>query len=113
MVLSRIQVVSARLSRAVWGNPYFTEDARQDAYEHLMASDYFLCGRVTYELLVKIWANQGRAVARPVRAENLVRSCDLQSCSACRLAVMITGHVPAVRIPPDHADGLVAAAVSA
>src|SRR5262249_49285805 len=33
-----------------WGNPYFTEDAQQDAYEHLMASDYFLCGRVTYEL---------------------------------------------------------------
>jgi hypothetical protein len=29
-----------------WGNPYFTEDAQQDAYEHLMASDYFLCGRV-------------------------------------------------------------------
>ena len=24
-----------------WGNPYFTEDAQQDAYEHLMASDYF------------------------------------------------------------------------
>jgi len=40
-----------------WGNPYFTEDAQQDAYEHLMASDYFLCGRVTYELLVKTWAN--------------------------------------------------------
>jgi hypothetical protein len=28
------------------GNPHFTEDAQQDAYEHLMASDYFLCGRV-------------------------------------------------------------------
>jgi dihydrofolate reductase len=40
-----------------WGNPYFTEDAQQDAYEHLMASDYFLCGRVTYELLVKTWAD--------------------------------------------------------
>jgi dihydrofolate reductase len=39
-----------------WGNRYFTEDAQQDAYEHLMASDYFLCGRVTYELLVKTWA---------------------------------------------------------
>lgn len=25
-------------------NPHFTEDAQQDAYEHLMASDYFLCG---------------------------------------------------------------------
>jgi hypothetical protein len=40
-----------------WGSPYFTEDAQQDAYEHLMAGDYFLCGRVTYELLVKTWTN--------------------------------------------------------
>jgi dihydrofolate reductase len=39
-----------------WGNQYFTEDAQQDAYEHLMGSDYFLCGRVTYELLSKTWA---------------------------------------------------------
>lgn len=38
-----------------WGNPYFTEEAQQDAYEHLMASDYFLCGRVTYELLHHTW----------------------------------------------------------
>jgi dihydrofolate reductase len=40
-----------------WGNPYFTEEAQQDAYQHLLASDYFLCGRVTYELLSKTWAN--------------------------------------------------------
>ena len=40
-----------------WGNPYFTEEAQQDAYEHLMASDYFLCGRVTYELLHRTWGN--------------------------------------------------------
>jgi len=39
-----------------WGNPYFTEDAQQDAYEHLMRSDYFLCGRVTYQVLSKTWA---------------------------------------------------------
>jgi dihydrofolate reductase len=39
-----------------WGNRYFTEDAQQEAYGHLMASDYFLCGRVTYELLAKTWA---------------------------------------------------------
>jgi dihydrofolate reductase len=39
-----------------WGNPYFTEDAQQEAYEHLMASDCFLCGRVTYELLSTTWA---------------------------------------------------------
>jgi dihydrofolate reductase len=40
-----------------WGNPYFTEEAQQDAYQHLLASDYFLCGRVTYELLSKTWGN--------------------------------------------------------
>jgi dihydrofolate reductase len=38
-----------------WGNPYFTEESAQIAYEHLMASDYFLCGRVTYELLSRTW----------------------------------------------------------
>jgi dihydrofolate reductase len=41
--------------RGGWGNPYFTEEAQHDAYAHLMASDYFLCGRVTYELLNKTW----------------------------------------------------------
>jgi len=40
-----------------WGNPYFTEESQQDSYEHLIASDYFLCGRVTYELLSKAWDN--------------------------------------------------------
>jgi hypothetical protein len=33
-----------------------------------------------------------------------------QSCSPCRPAVMITGHVPAVYVPPDHAASRVAAA---
>ena len=47
------------------------------------------------------------------RAENLIRGCDQQRCSPCRPAVMITGHVPAVRLPPDHADDLMAAAVPA
>src|SRR5262249_7795114 len=53
-------------SQGGWGNPYFTEEAQQDAYEHLMASDYFLCGRVTYELLCKTWGKIiGWAVPRP------------------------------------------------
>jgi hypothetical protein len=34
---------------------------------------------------------------RTVRAENLIRGSDQQSCSRCRPAVMITGHVPAIR----------------
>ena len=38
-----------------WGNPYFTADAQRSALEHLEAADYFLTGRVTYELLHKTW----------------------------------------------------------
>jgi hypothetical protein len=48
-----------------------------------------------------------------VRAENPVHGSDQQSCASRRPAVMITDHVPAVRLPPDHADGLMAAAVPA
>lgn len=40
-----------------WGNPYFTANAQQSALEHLRAADYFLIGRVTYELLRDTWAN--------------------------------------------------------
>jgi dihydrofolate reductase len=40
-----------------WGDPYFTAEAQQEALEHLRASDYFLIGRVTYELLHKTWGN--------------------------------------------------------
>ena len=51
--------------------------------------------------------------ARPVRAENLVRGPDQQSCLLSRPAVMITRHVPGVRLSPDHAGGFLVAAVSA
>jgi len=40
-----------------WGNSYFTADAQQNALEHVRAADYFLIGRVTYELLHKTWGN--------------------------------------------------------
>ena len=40
-----------------WGNPYLTADAQQNTLEHLQAADYFLIGRVTYELLHKTWGN--------------------------------------------------------
>jgi dihydrofolate reductase len=39
-----------------WANPYFSADGQQEAFEHLLASDYFLMGRVTYELLYRNWA---------------------------------------------------------
>jgi hypothetical protein len=48
-----------------------------------------------------------------VRAENPVHGSDQQSCLPGVPPVMITGHVPAVRLPPDHADDLMVAAVAA
>ena len=48
-----------------------------------------------------------------VRAENLVHGSDQQSCSSGRPAVMITDHVPAVRVPPDCAGRRGVAAVAA
>src|SRR4029450_11878144 len=53
------------------------------------------------------------AVRRCVRAENPVHSSDQRVCSPGRPAVMITDHVPAVRLPPDHAGDLMAATVPA
>ena len=50
-------------------------------------------------------------ITQIVRAENPIHGSDQQSCPPGAPPVMITGHVPAVRLPPDHADDLVAAAV--
>jgi dihydrofolate reductase len=44
-----------------WGGPYFTADAQRTALEHLEAADYFLTGRVTYELLRKTWSGIKRS----------------------------------------------------
>ena len=48
-----------------------------------------------------------------MRAENRIYSSDRQSCSADAPPVMITDHVPAVRVPADHATSRVAEAVPA
>ena len=48
-----------------------------------------------------------------MRAENLVHGSDQQGCGPSRLTVMITGHVPAVRLSLDHADRHMAAAIPA
>jgi dihydrofolate reductase len=45
------------MAQGGWGNPYFTAESQQFSHENLLASDYFLCGRVTYELLSKAWGN--------------------------------------------------------
>jgi dihydrofolate reductase len=38
-----------------WANPYFNEVMEAESLRHLEASDYFLLGRHTYELLNKAW----------------------------------------------------------
>ncbi|HEX6521839.1 MAG TPA: dihydrofolate reductase family protein [Streptosporangiaceae bacterium] len=43
-----------------WAGPYFNADSEQDALEHLRAAEYFLIGRVTYELLSKAWGNNNQ-----------------------------------------------------
>lgn len=40
-----------------WANPFFNDQAQQESLDRLSASDYFLIGRVTYELLHKTWGN--------------------------------------------------------
>src|ERR1039457_6707894 len=45
----------------------------------------------------------GPRTGTAVRAENRIHASDQQSCSLGALPVMITGHVPAVRVPPDYA----------
>src|ERR1039457_10301 len=50
---------------------------------------------------------------RPVRAENLIHGSDQHGCSPDRSTMMISGHVPAVRVPPDHAPSRGAAALPA
>ena len=58
-------------------------------------------------------SSQDMQTSGTVGAENLVHGSDQQSCLLCRRAVMIAGHVPAVRLSPDHAGGLLAADVTA
>jgi dihydrofolate reductase len=41
-----------------WANPYFSDDAMREAADSLRAADYFLLGRVTFELLYKAWGGQ-------------------------------------------------------
>lgn len=38
-----------------WANPYFGDFMQAESLRHLRASDYFLIGRRTYELLNKAW----------------------------------------------------------
>jgi dihydrofolate reductase len=41
--------------RGGWANWYFNEEAANRSLERLLACDYFLCGRRTYEMFSKAW----------------------------------------------------------
>lgn len=64
-----------------WANPYFDEEAERDSYERLVESDYFLCGRVTYELLSRAWGkvNEGAYLRRMNGMPKLVASTTLEA----------------------------------
>ena len=76
-----------------------------------------ICGELTglgYKIAPStIWEILKEAGLDPVRAENRIHGSDQHSCSPGTLPVMLTGHVPAVPFPPDHAGHRVAAAVPA
>lgn len=40
-----------------WANRYFDEEAAKRSLDRLQTSDYFLCGRRTYEMFAKAWPN--------------------------------------------------------
>lgn len=64
--------------RGGWANPYFTDQAQAEALEHMLASDYFLLGRVTYELLHRAWGNaKGPYMDRITEIPKLVASTTL------------------------------------
>jgi hypothetical protein len=86
---------------------------------HLPSYDLFssteVLGRLAMEkMLAGLSSRRYTAGLEPACAcRESVHGSDQQSCPLGHLAVMITGHVPAARRPPDHAGGRMAAAVPA
>jgi len=62
-----------------WANPYFNDDMQAEALRHLQASDYFLIGRRTYQLMVTAWGDikQGAYMQRMNEIPKLVASTTL------------------------------------
>jgi dihydrofolate reductase len=64
-----------------WSGPFFDDEARQLALEHLTASDAFLLGRRTYELFKAFWSHvhEGEYAARMNTIPKLVASTTLRA----------------------------------
>jgi len=63
-----------------WANPYFNEEAQQLALDNLLASDFFLCGRVTFEAMYRSWSQlkEGAYMQRMSEIPKLVASTTLE-----------------------------------
>ena len=63
-----------------WANPYFSDYMEQESRRHLRASDYFLLGRRTYELLNRAWGDikHGAYLRRMNEIPKLVASTTLR-----------------------------------
>jgi dihydrofolate reductase len=62
-----------------WALSGFTEEAQRSAIEQLAASDFFLCGRITYERLYKAWSrNEGEYAGAMNAIPKLVASSTLR-----------------------------------
>jgi dihydrofolate reductase len=62
-----------------WSLPFFDEEAERYAHDQLMASDVFLCGRVTYQRFARVWPQikHGDYAERMNRLPKLVASTTL------------------------------------
>jgi dihydrofolate reductase len=62
-----------------WANPYFSDYMQAESLRHLLASDYFLIGRRTYELMVRAWGDikEGPYMQRMNEIPKLVASTTL------------------------------------
>jgi dihydrofolate reductase len=78
-----------------WANAYFNHDIEVESLRHLQASDYFLIGRRTYELLNEAWGGikQGAYLQRMNEIPKLVASTTLTGPLAWNASV-IDGDVP-------------------
>src|SRR5262245_37683901 len=78
-----------------WSLPFFDEEAERYAYDQLLASDFFLCGRVTYERVAKVWPQikTGDYAERMNRLPKLVASTTLDEPLEWN-ASLIRGDVP-------------------
>jgi dihydrofolate reductase len=68
------------LDQGGWANQYFNEEAQQYALENLIASDFFLCGRVTFEAMYRAWSQikEGDYMQRMSSIPKLVASTTLE-----------------------------------